>query len=247
MGKSLGNEEKLFMDKVLVLFSGGKDSFYLTLLMLEKGYNVKLITFENGCGLKSENAIQTAERIKEKYGNEKVEILKVQKIEAIWRAFLKLFYNKKTSEILKEYGEITISQFNCLSCRLSMYVRSIILCNKMNLKLVVDGAREDQLYGIEQELLLKRFKAFFDKYNIKIDFPLKDFKDDFELKNQLLIRGFVPKTLEPQCLLGMPISKKDITSDILEATAKTFDKLLLKKAQELVEKYKDINISGEYL
>lgn len=63
----------------------------------------------------------------------------------------------------------------------------------------------------------------------------------------MLIRGFVPKTLEPQCLLGMPISKKDITSDILEATAKTFDKLLLKKAQELVEKYKDINISGEYL
>ena len=38
----------------LVLFSGGKDSFYTTLLILEKGYNVKLLTYENGCGLKSE-------------------------------------------------------------------------------------------------------------------------------------------------------------------------------------------------
>ena len=87
------------MDSALVLFSGGKDSFYLTLLMLEKGYKVKLVTFENGCGLKSENAIQTANRIKEKYGNNKVEILNIQKIEAIWRDFLNLFYNKKTSEI----------------------------------------------------------------------------------------------------------------------------------------------------
>ena len=51
------------MNKVLVLFSGGKDSFYLTLLMLEKGYNVNLVTYENGCGLKSENAIETAKRI----------------------------------------------------------------------------------------------------------------------------------------------------------------------------------------
>lgn len=235
------------MKNVLVLFSGGKDSFYLTLLMLEKGYNVKLVTYENGCGLKSENAIETAKRIQKKYGDDKVEILGVLKTEAIWREFLNLFYNKKMSEILKEYGETTISQFNCLSCRLSMYVMSIILSNKKDIKLVVDGARKSQLFAIEQDSLLERFKSFFKKYNMEIDFPLKDFKDDFELKNQLLIRGFVPKTLEPQCLLGMPISNKDLTKEIIESTAKIFDKLLLNKANELLEKYKDIDISGEYL
>ena len=149
------------MNNVLVLFSGGKDSFYLTLLMLEKGYNVKLVTYENGCGLKSENAIETAKRIQEKYGDDKVEILGVFKTEAIWREFLNLFYNKKMSEILKEYGETTISQFNCLSCRLSMYVMSIILSNKMNIKLIVDGARKIQLFAIEQDALLERFKKFF--------------------------------------------------------------------------------------
>lgn len=207
------------MNNVLVLFSGGKDSFYLTLLMLEKGYNVKLVTYENGCGLKSENAIETAKRIQEKYGDDKVEILGVFKTEAIWREFLNLFYNKKMSEILKEYGETTISQFNCLSCRLSMYVMSIILSNKMNIKLIVDGARKIQLFAIERDALLERFKSFFEKYNMEIDFPLKDFKDDFELKNQLLIRGFVPKTLEPQCLLGMPMSNKDLTKEIIMAIA----------------------------
>lgn len=235
------------MNKVLVLFSGGKDSFYLTLLMLEKGYDVKLVFYENGYGLKASNAIETAKRIQQKYGNDRVEILEIQRIEAIWREFLYLFYNKKPSEILKEYGETTISQFNCLSCRLSMYVMSIILCKKMDIKLVVDGARKSQLFAIEQDALLERFKGFFEKYNIEIDYPLKDFKDDFELKNQLLIRGFVPKTIEPQCLLGMPISNKDITSEIIESTANVFDKLLLEKANELVEKYKNVGISGEYL
>ena len=235
------------MNNVLVLFSGGKDSFYLTLLMLEKGYNVKLVTYENGCGLKSENAIETAKRIQEKYGDDKVEILGVFKTDAICRVFFILFYNNKMSEFLKEYGETTISQFNCLSCRLSMYVMSIILSNKMNIKLIVDGARKIQLFAIEQDALLERFKSFFEKYNMEIDFPLKDFKDDFELKNQLLIRGFVPKTLEPQCLLGMPMSNKDLTKEIIESTAKIFDKLLLDKANELLEKYKDIDISGEYL
>ncbi len=50
----------------LVLFSGGKDSFLASLLMIEKGYRVWLITYENGCGLKSKNAINGAKRIEQK-------------------------------------------------------------------------------------------------------------------------------------------------------------------------------------
>ena len=43
------------------------------------------------------------------------------------------------------------------------------------------------------------------------------------------------------------MSNKDIAKEIIESTAKIFDKLLLDKANELLEKYKDIDISGEYL
>lgn len=231
----------------LVLFSGGKDSFYASLLILEKGYNVKLLTYENGCGLKSENAIETAKRIQLKYGIDRVEILGVLRTAAIWREFAYLFYNKTISEILKQYGNTTISQLNCLSCRLAMYVMTIILSKKMDIQLVVDGARKSQLFAIEQDVLLEKFQKFFDKYNLKIDFPLKDLQDDFELKNQLLIRNFVPKTLEPQCLLGMPLSSKEMTQEIIDATTNVFEELLLPKAYELIDKYKNIDILGEYL
>lgn len=51
------------MKEALILFSGGKDSFLSTLLMLDKGYNVNLVTFDNGYDLKSENVLIGAKRI----------------------------------------------------------------------------------------------------------------------------------------------------------------------------------------
>ncbi len=235
------------MKEALVLFSGGKDSFLSTLLMIEKGYKVNLVTYENGCGLKSSNALHEGKRIQKKYGVEKVKNLGIHRTDAIWREFLYPYYNIKPSEILKLYGEVPISQFNCLSCRLAMYVMSIIICIKNNIDTVVDGARTSQMFAIEQNELLERFEKFFNKYNMQILYPLKELKDDFELKNQLLIRGFVPKTLEPQCLLGIPLKENEIDNKIIKSTAKVFDDLLKNKAEELIKKYRDVNISGEYL
>ena len=73
---------------------------------------------------------------------------------------------------------------------------------------------------------------------------ITDFKS---VKNQILIRGFVPKTLEPQCLFGMPLDKNNIDKEIINATINILEKLLKNKAKELIEKYKDIDIIGEYL
>ena len=233
--------------EALILFSGGKDSFLSTLIMIDRDYKVNLVTYENGCGLNSKNALHGARRILKKYGEDKVNIIGISKIEVIWREFINLYYNNKLSENIKKYGDITISQFNCLSCRLAMYVMSIIIAKQRNIKLVVDGARKSQLFAIEQEKLLEKFKKFFKANDLELDFPIKNLANDFELKNELLIRGFVPKTLEPQCLLGLPLKKEQIDDEIINSTANVFDKLLESKAQELINKYKDIDFMGEYI
>jgi len=54
------------MKESLILFSGGKDSFLATLLMLEKGYKVNLITFDNGYELQCKNVLTGAKRIQKK-------------------------------------------------------------------------------------------------------------------------------------------------------------------------------------
>ncbi len=235
------------MKEALALFSGGKDSFLATLLMIEKGYKVNLVTYENGCGLKATNALHTAKRILKKYGKEKVNIIGIKNTESIWREFIYPYYNLKTSDILELYGEVPISQFNCLSCRMAMYVVSIIICLKNNIDTVVDGARKSQLFAIEQNELLERFEKLFKEYNIKMMYPLKDFEDDYELKNQLLIRGFVPKTIEPQCLLGLPLKKDEIDNEIISSILNVYEKLLKDKSKNLIQKYRNIEISGEYI
>lgn len=235
------------MKKVLVLFSGGKDSFLTFLLLLEKGFCIYLVTYENGCGLNSKSAITMAKRLRKKYGEDRVKILGIKNISPILREFFHMYYNLLPSEIINEFGEVTISQFNCLSCRLSMYIVSIILCKQLDIKYVSDGARKSQLFAIEQDCFLNRFLELFRDYGIDILFPVKDIDNDFDLKNQILIRGFVPKTYEPQCLLGMPIKGKKLDEKVLTGSLNVYDKLLKDKAYELIDKYENIDISGEYI
>ncbi len=88
-------EQREKMKKAIILFSGGKDSLLTSIRYLDKGYKVKLITYENSCG-------------------------------------------------------------------------------------------------------------------IDIKYPLENLKDDWDLKNELLMRGIIPKTIEPQCLLGCTLNKNDM-------------------------------------
>lgn len=54
-------------EKCLVFFSGGKDSFITTALMLEQGYDVVLICFHNGSLVNAENILHSIKRLQERY------------------------------------------------------------------------------------------------------------------------------------------------------------------------------------
>ena len=232
-------------NNVIILFSGGKDSFLCALKMLEEGYNVNLITYENGCGLHLKNVKYNINKLIKKYGNDRVKFLGFKNVSAIFREFLFLYYNLLPSKIIEKYGEVSISQFNCLSCRLAMYVVTIIEARNNNINLIIDGARKSQLFAIEQDLLVENFKKLFQKYNLKINYPLLNEDNDFIIKNEILIRGFVPKTLEPQCLIGMPIEKLD--NEIVKSVNNVYENLLKDKAIELIKKYENTIIEGDFI
>lgn len=231
-------------NKALVLFSGGKDSLLVTLRLLDKGYKVYLVTYENGCGLKAKNVHNTIKRLKERH-EKNIVTLGVKNISGIFREFIYPYYNLKTDYIKENYGNITISQFNCLACRISMYIASIILCKKYNIKEVFDGARSSQLFAIEQENMLEKFKQLFEKYNLNIIFPLEKEDNDWKIKNELLLRGIVPKTIEPQCLLGVPLKKEDIDNEIIITTEKVYEKYFKLKIDDILDRYKNVNMDGK--
>lgn len=235
------------MKKVLVLFSGGKDSLLATVRYLDSGYQVYLITYENSCCIGGNNVFNTTNRLIKKYGKDKVRVLGNKNITAIFRNFIYPFYNYKANYVCEKFGPISISQFNCLACRLAMYVSSIIISRQLKIKLVIDGARICQLFVIEQEKLLACFQSLFLYYDLNIEYPLKDLNDDWELKNELLIRGIIPKTVEPQCLLGCPLCKEDIDDDIVNAVYNVYNEYLKENAMDVIRKYENIDISEDFV
>lgn len=235
------------MKEALILFSGGKDSFLSTLKILDQGYKVNLVTFDNGLELNSKNVLVGAKKIQKKYGPDKVKILGIKKIDAIFREFICAFYNYDIEYIKKEFGQITISQFNCLACRLSMYVLAILISKKNKINLVVDGARKSQLFVIEQNKMINLFKNLFKKYDLEIIYPLLEEEDDFTIKNQILAHGFVSKMNECQCLLGMPVKEKSINDAIIEGVIAAYQKELYPKIDKLLKDYKEIEFGEEYI
>ena len=115
------------MKEAIVLFSGGKDSLLATVRYLDTGYKVYLITYKNSCGIGIDNVNNTSKRLTDKYGQDKVVLLGAKDISPIFRTMIYPFYNYKINEIYNKFGNVSISQFNCLACRTSMYVNSIIL------------------------------------------------------------------------------------------------------------------------
>lgn len=223
-------------ERILQLFSGGKDSFLSTCKLLEEDNKVVLVTYDNGCGLCNDNVRHGVERLISKYGTDRVQFLGIYNTSGVWREFFIPFFNLKPSEIKKKYGEITFSQFNCLTCRTSMYIYSIALCNYLEIKKISDGARYDQGFVIELDPMLERFKKLLVEYGIDLILPVIDLDSDWKRKNELLIHGFVPKTLEPQCLLGVPLVEgKRPEEDIIQGTLEFFDKEIFGKCFGLVQ------------
>ena len=235
------------MKKALVLFSGGKDSLLSTIFLIEQGFQVYLVHYDNSFEIGSKNVKNGFKRLENKYGNDKVKYLGVKKISGIFREFIKEFYNFKSLEIIKNYGEVSISQFNCLACRLSMYIESIIICKQLNISYVADGARNSQLFAIEQDEMLNIFSDLFKKYKIEFLVPVKNLEDDFQLKNEFLVRGIIPKVSESQCLIGMPLNRNTIDKDIINSSINIYNKLLLPKIESIINRYMNIDFGDKYL
>lgn len=234
-------------NKILQLFSGGKDSFLSACKLIENNNIVYLITYDNGCGLFSNNVEHGADRLVTKYGEEQVKFLGIYNISGVWRYFFLLFFNLKPSEITERYGEITYSQFNCLTCRVSMYLYSIAVCKFLGIEKVCDGARYVQGFAIETQGMLERFKRLFEKYQIELILPVINLESDWQRKNELLMRGFVPKVLEPQCLLGVPLKSGNLSKEVIEAVVSFYDKEIICKCDILTDMIRQIINTNNHL
>ena len=84
------------MNECLVLFSGGKDSLLSTILLIEQGYKVKLVHYDNMCTIGCNNVKNGYKRLVKKYGSDKIEYIGTKNITCFFRNFINIIYNKAT-------------------------------------------------------------------------------------------------------------------------------------------------------
>jgi len=229
---------------VLLMFSGGKDSFLSACGLIEQGYKLKLITYNSGFVIQSLKPDDASNRLIQKYGTERVESLGTHFIPGLVREFFLPYFNMTMTELFREYGDITISQLNCLICRTIMYIYSIRMCRDLNISILAEGARKSQLFVIELEGMVERYRSLLLQYNIDYLLPVYDLVSDVDRGNELLRKGFIPSTNEDQCLLGVPLGQP-VTNNVIKGVHAFFDKAILPRIQErnLIEKplYKDVD------
>lgn len=218
----------------LVFFSGGRDSLLASCLLCEQGFRVHLVYFENGAGLQARNAMLTAQRFASVYGD-MVGSIGVVSTAGIWREFFLPYHQLTPSEVVQRWGELPVSQFNCLTCRSAMYAWAIMFCRAAGIRYIAEGARKCQNWPIMQPSMIERFRGLLSAYSLQLLLPVHDVASDWQLKNQLLMRRIVPKTWEPQCLIGVPLPNGALPSrKVQEAVETFFDKEILPRTHDLI-------------
>lgn len=194
-------------NSILLMLSGGRDSFLSACRLIEQGKRVYMITYDNKCMSNTKGAQEVAERIIQRYGSEKAVFVGIQSVAAHLYRLQKNYLYQTIQESSQKYPYLRPAQMPCLACHTGMYIESIAYCKAHNIPAIAEGARKIQGFFVELPEMVERYKKLAQKYNITVELPVYKLKDDWERKLELADRGFIPKTFEPQCSLGCPLGE----------------------------------------
>lgn len=221
-------------EKVLLMLSGGRDSFLSACHLIENGYYVCMATYDNGHMSMVENAQNVAMRVIKRYGEDNAEFVGVSLIShLIFPLYSYLLYNE-VQDISKKYPNLVPSQVNCLACHTAMYVESIAYCKLKSINYIAEGARLEQGFFVELQEMKERYERLCKEHDIKLLTPVYNLESDWERKQLLAMRGFLPKTFEPQCWLGCPL-KEPLSTSQRKSLANFYDNEVSPKVSDLIK------------
>lgn len=219
---------------VILMLSGGRDSFLAACRLLEdsKKFHLKMVTYDNGCSYCSANVNEVSQRIIKKYGADRAEYLGVYKISSVIREFFFPYFNMTPVEQSKEFFGLTPSQFHCLVCRTSMYIYSVWLALLHGASGIAEGGRESQGFVIELPGMAKeRYPLLVESVGLNLLLPVYDLRDDWIRDNELLSRGYLCKSFEAKCLIGVPVNGS-VDESVIQGVHAYYDKIMLPLIKE---------------
>lgn len=195
--KPIGSKKNTSNSKaktVALLFSGGRDSSLACGVLAKKGYQIYLLTFNNGITIRQDLADNRYEELFKKFPDA---IIKREIIPSY--GLFKDLGLKNLEKDIKKYETNLI----CMSCKLSMHVISLIYCLENDIPTIADGYTDYQKKWIEQmPEAIEAVKRFHEEYDIKYINPVYSETSKEQVKDKLMKFGLSTKSLEGTCLFG---------------------------------------------
>lgn len=231
--KSKGRKPIKMQEKVLVLFSGGMDSFLTVCRLANSKKKAILISFNGGGLVGEENLKHGANRLINRFGEQYVEYAGVYPtVSTIMRLNREWVYSRQ-DELGKNYPSATNCQFQCLHCQTAIWIAAIAYCKAKGITTIAAGYKKTDVFCTGLDAYITRIKTLANAFGISIELPVWDLGDDFERQLEVGSFQFEPRVLEPKCLLGNPVMNgfpKDEKKDIV----KYFDDNLSDKLKDYV-------------
>ena len=219
--------------EVLLMFSGGRDSFLSACKLVSQGYIVRMITFDNGCISGLNRPGETVSSLIHKFGNENILFEGVYSIASIKHEISDFLDYIPLDELAAKYNKLLMGQTRCLLCKTAMYIAAIKYCKAKDIKYLSEGARESQGFFVEKECMINKYKQLCLDDNIELITPVFKLNDDWKRKIELIGYGFDSKTYEMQCFLGTPL-KERLNKEQINSLLDFFDNELLLNVKKII-------------
>lgn len=240
--------------RVLVLFSGGKDSFLTACKYLDAGYSVGLLSFNNGALAAEKHLLHGATRLSNRYGADRVQYEGVYNTAATISRLKEWYANQSYMVLRTEFSNLVPTQVMCLHCQVAMWIAAIAYADARHFDAIATGYHKSDEFCTGSTKFIRAMSALAGVRRIHVDTPLWEEADDgvpWEVWRdlQMTSRGFEPSVLEPKCMLGMPCSK--LTPDQEREMVCYYERHLIKIAESqithLSSVFKHLRLSSESL
>lgn len=190
----------------LVLFSGGKDSFITACMEIENDYHVILYSCNGGTMFGEENLLHGVKRLQNRYGEDCVEYAGIYNTAALIQKLNAKWIHTQWSILGEKYPTLTNCQTVCLHCQTAMIISAVAYARAKNISRVCTGYKYSDEFCtgmVEYRDILS--DIIMQNFSVELVMPVWDKRwpeDDFARNKAMLDRSFIPKVLEPKCLIG---------------------------------------------
>lgn len=241
------------MENVLLLFSGGKDSFVAACRELTAGNRVLLISFNNSAVLGEKNILHGVARLQRKFGENRISYAGCYNTGAIIQNLKQKWADLSWIELGTDYPHLTNAQMTCLHCQTAMWISAIAYARTKGISVIAAGYKQSDPFCTGFGVYHKQIQSLAYENYCKIRFPVLDdsewidspegIKRDYEMARY----GFIPAVYEPKCMLGRPVPpmSSEMKQDMDNYFERNLKQIALDEINKMIPIFRSLRLTPE--